>query len=162
MNLKNLKLTALINAYSAVNIPLLAFVTPRVLESSAERAMVRIRLDRRSRNHLGVMYFGALAMGAELSIALTALSAIRESGQKIDFIFKGFSAEFLKRADGHVNFICDEAPAVAALIEKAKTSSERCEKTFKGYALVPANGREPVMNYSLTLSVRNRSLQGPV
>ncbi len=159
MNLKNLKLTALINVYSAVQIPLLAFITPRVLESSSERAVVRVRLDRRSRNHLGVMYFGALAMGAELSIALTALSAIRESGQKIDFIFKGFTSEFLKRADGHVNFICDEAAGVAELIEKAKTSPERCEKKFNGYAIVAKNGTEPVMKYTLTLSVRNRSLQ---
>lgn len=148
----------MINAYSALNIPLLAFITPRVIEAGTERSVVRVRLDRRSRNHLGVMYFGALAMGAELSIALRALTAIPESGQKIDFIFKDFSAEFLKRADGHVDFICEEAAAVKELIDKAAVSGDRFEKAFHGYAIVPSKGTEPVMKYKLTLSVRNRSL----
>ena len=94
----NLKLSALINLYSAVNIPLLSAITPRVMELSDGRSMVRVRLDRRTRNHLNVMYFGALAMGAELSVALKAITAIQKSGKKIDFIFKDFQAEFLKRA----------------------------------------------------------------
>lgn len=157
MNVKNLKLTALINAYSMVQIPLLGFITPQVTTNTSARTSVRVRLDRRTRNHLGVMYFGALAMGAELSIALRAITAIADSGQKIDFIFKNFKADFLKRADGHVEFVCDEAKNVKALIEKAAKSSERLEKTFKGYAIVPSRGREPVMTYALTLSVRNRS-----
>jgi acyl-coenzyme A thioesterase PaaI-like protein len=157
LNLRNLKLTALINAYSAIQIPLLAFLTPRVIEATDERSVVRIRLDRRSRNHLGVMYFGAMAMGAELSIALRALTAISESKQKIDFIFKDFSAEFLKRADGHVHFMCEEASAIKKMIQDSADSSERVSRTFNGVAFVPKNGDEPVMKYKLTLSVRNRS-----
>ena len=73
-------MTALINAFCAVKIPLLAFVTPRVVELTDSKTVVRIRLGMRTRNHLGVMYFGALGMGAELSIALKALEAISESG----------------------------------------------------------------------------------
>jgi hypothetical protein len=154
-----LKLTALINLYSLYAIPLLAFVSPRVIELTDKRSVVRVRLGMKTRNHLKVMYFGALAVGAELSVALKAITAIQESGKKIDFIFKDFSAEFLKRADGHVHFVCDEADKVAALIKKAETSPERLTQTFKGHALVPSKGDEPVMKYKLTLSVRNRSLK---
>ena len=158
MNLELLKLSALINAYSVVNIPLLAFVTPQVLTLDGSKSEVRVRLDRRTRNHLGVMYFGALAMGAELSIALKAITSIRSSGKRIDFIFKDFSAEFLKRADGHVHFICEEVPLVNQLIQQAAQNNERHEKTFNGYAVVPSSGPEPVMRYKLTLSVKNRSI----
>jgi acyl-coenzyme A thioesterase PaaI-like protein len=154
---ENLKLSALINLYCSVNIPLLGFITPRVVSLSDARSEVRVRLDRRTRNHLKVMYFGALAMGAELSIALRALTAIQESGKKIDFIFQDFQAEFLKRADGHVHFVCDEAAGVLALIQEAANSDERLSKTFAGYAYVPSSGTEPVMKYKLTLSVKNRS-----
>jgi acyl-coenzyme A thioesterase PaaI-like protein len=154
--LDNLKISALINAYCAVNIPLLAFVTPRVIALTDDRAEVRVRLDRRSRNHLGVMYFGALAMGAELSIALKALTAIQRSGKKIDFIFKDFSGEFLKRADGHVHFVCAEAAGVQDLINRAAASSERISETFSGFAYVPSAGDEPVMKYKLTLSVKQK------
>lgn len=157
INWQNVKLTAMINAYSALNIPLLAFITPRVLELSEARAVVRVRLDRRSRNHLGVMYFGALAMGAELSIALQALDSIQKSRQRIDFIFKNFSCEFLKRADGHVHFVCEQTGSVKALIEEAAQNSNRLEKTFQGRAIVPSQGDGPVMKYQLTLSVKNRS-----
>jgi acyl-coenzyme A thioesterase PaaI-like protein len=149
-------MTALINAYCVVKIPLLAFVTPRVIDMSDARSEVRIRLDRRTRNHLGVMYFGALAMGAELSIALRALTAISASKRRIDFIFKDFQCQFLKRADGHVHFICDEAGQVADLIARAAADTERHDATFNGYAIVPSNSGEPVMKYSLTLSVRRR------
>ncbi len=118
---------------------------------------MRVRLGMKTRNHLKVMYFGALAMGAELSIALKAITSIQESGQRIDFIFKDFQCEFLKRADGHVHFVCDEADKVEALIGKAADSSERLSQTFNGYAYVPSSSEEPVMTYKLTLSVRNRS-----
>ena len=158
MNLENLKMTALINAYSALTIPLLAFVTPTVVELGESRSMVRIRLGMRSRNHLGVMYFGALSMGAELSIALRAIKAINDSGRKVDFIFKDFQADFLKRADGHTNFVCDEGAAVAALVAETVSDFERHTKTFTGFAFVPNKGgeAEPVMKYKLTLSMKQR------
>lgn len=157
MNFENLKLTAAINAYSMINIPLLAFCTPRVVELTETRSVVRVRLDRRTRNHLKVMYFGALAMGAELSIALKCIDAIQKSGKRIDFIFKDFAVEFLKRADDHVHFVCEEASQVNDLIQQACSSNERLEKTFNGYAFVPSKGEEPVAKYTLTLSVKNRS-----
>src|SRR4051812_23425484 len=119
VNLANLKLTALINGYSALQIPLLGFITPRVVDLTDTRSEVRVRLDLRTKNHLGVMYFGALGMGAELSVALKAIQAISQSGKRIDFIFKDFSAQFLKRADGHVNFVCDQATEVRDLIQAA-------------------------------------------
>lgn len=157
MDLEALKMTAFVNALSLVKIPALAFITPRVLELGPERGVVKVRLDRRTRNHLGVMYFGALAMGAELSIALRCLKAISDSGKKIDFIFKDFQSDFLKRADGHVHFVCEEGAEIAALIQKAAGSDERFNQKFKGYAFVPSKSPEPVMTYALTLSVKQRS-----
>lgn len=157
MDLQNLKMTALINGLSLLKLPLLAFCTPQVVEMTETKSEVRIRLDFRTRNHLNVMYFGALAMGAELSIALKAISEIQKTGQRIDFIFQDFEAKFLKRADGHTNFRCIDAAGVAALIQKAANSPERFSETFTGEAYVPEKSEDPVMIYKLTLSVKNRS-----
>ncbi len=154
MNLANLKMTAIVNAYSFFKIPLLAFASPKVIDMTEARSEVRIKLGMRTKNHLGVMYFGALAMGAELSIALKAIDLINSSDKKMSFIFKDFSADFLKRADGHVHFVCDQAVKVAALVAKAEASSERQNETFDGYAYVPSNSNEPVMTYRLTLSIK--------
>lgn len=156
MDLQTLKLTALINGFSLLKIPLLAFTSPRIIESSEKKSVVKVGLGYRTRNHLGVMYFGSLAMGAELSIALRAVEEIQKSGQRIDFLFKNFKCDFLKRADGDVHFVCEEADLVGQLIHEAKASSERMERTYKGHAIVPSRGPYPVMTYELTLSVRRR------
>lgn len=157
MDFEKLKLTAMINGFSALKIPLLAFCLPRVVEMTDSRSVVSIGLGYRTRNHLRVMYFGALAMGAELSVALKCVATIPKTGKRIDFLFKDFSAEFLKRADGDVQFICDEAGEVEALIRAAAETDERLNKTFNGYAIVPTKGTDPVMKYTLTLSVKQRS-----
>lgn len=159
MSFENLKLTAFLNGLSLLKLPLLAFATPRVVEFTDTRSVVKIPLGFRTKNHLNVMYFGALAMGAELSIALKCVTEIQKSKMRIDFLFKDFSCEFLKRADGDVHFVCDQADEVAALIQKATGSPERMEKTFTGFACVPAKSDEPVMKYTLTLTVKNRSLK---
>lgn len=152
------KTNLFLKAYGFFKIPLLAYVSPKCVELSPTRSVIRIKLGRRSQNHLKVMYFGALSIGAELSIAITAVTSIYESGQKIDFIFKDFKANFLKRCDGDVHFICDEADKIRELIEKAKTSSERLEDSFKAYSTVPSKSKtDKVATYELTLSVKNRS-----
>jgi hypothetical protein len=156
MNFKNLKYTAFIQFYSLFKLPLLAFAGPRIQQLDQEKCIVKIPLGYRTRNHLGVMYFGALAMGAELSIAATAVFAIQESKQKIDFIFKDFKMNFLKRADGDVHFICIDAQSVRELIATAKSTSDRVENTFKGYAIVPSKGDTVVAEFELTLSVKKR------
>lgn len=152
------KANLILKLYGWTKIPLLAYVGPKCIELSPTRSVIKIRLNRRTQNHLKVMYFGALGIGAELCIAITAVNAIYESGQKIDFIFKNFHADFLKRCDGDVHFCCDEADKVRALIQRATQTSERLEGTFKAYSLVPSkSGQDKVATYELTLSVRNRS-----
>lgn len=158
MDFKKLKLTAFVNFYGLIKIPLVLFVNPRVVEASEKRFVIKIPLNYRTKNHLNSMYFGAMGIGAELSIAAAAVVAISESKKKIDFVFKDFTANYLKRAAGDVHFICDEADVVRGLIEEAKTNPERIERKLKGYAVVPSvNLTEAVMTYEMTLSVRNRS-----
>lgn len=158
LDVESLKMTALINGMSLAKLPLLAFISPRVIKCTGSQSIVQVGLGFRTRNHLGVMYFGALAMGAELSIALKAVQEIQRTGQRIDFLFKNFKCEFHKRADGDVQFICDEADAVADLIQRAASSPDRLEGTYKGRAIVPSKGQDSIMDYELTLTVKNRSL----
>ena len=151
-----LKMTLLVNALSIFKIPLLAFITPHIVEMTDEKVVVRVRLDRRTQNHLGVLYFGALAMGAELSVATRAIEAISASGRKVDFIFKDFQCDFLKRANGHANFVCADGLAISALVNSAAQDGERHNQTFEGYAFCPDQGEEAVMRYKVTLSVKRR------
>ncbi|MBC7467442.1 MAG: DUF4442 domain-containing protein [Bdellovibrio sp.] len=146
-----------LSLYSWTKIPLIGFCAPRVIEATNERTVLKINLGFRTKNHLGAMYFGALAIGSELCIAMLAVKKIQESGERIDFLFKDYKAEFLKRAEGDVHFICEEAQVVVEQIEEAKKSSERINRTMKAYAIVPSvSPTEKVATFELTLSVKRR------
>lgn len=57
----------LIRIFAFTKIRMLHFVAPYVVELTDERCVVRIRLNRRTRNHLNSMYFGVLAAGADMA-----------------------------------------------------------------------------------------------
>ncbi len=154
---KKIKDNLFLSLYAWSKIPLIGFCSPRVLESDGKRTVLKVPLGFRTKNHLGAMYFGALAIGAELCIAMLAVKKIQESGLRIDFLFKDFKAEFLKRAEGDVHFICEEAEVVVDQIEEAKTSVERINRTMTAYAVIPSkNPDEKVATFTLTLSVKRR------
>lgn len=155
--LENFKNNLFLSLYTWTKIPLIGFCSPRVIEINEQRSVLKVPLGYRTKNHLGAMYFGALAIGSELCIAMMAVKKIQESGLKIDFLFKDYKAEFLKRAEGDVHFICEQTQVVVDQINEAKNSTERINRTMTAYAIVPSISKtEKIATFELTLSVKNR------
>lgn len=159
--LEQIKNNLFLKLYAWTKIPLIGFCSPKVIENEGTRTVVKIALGYRTRNHLNAMYFGALAIGSELCIAMLAVKKIKEhtdaGGDRIDFLFKDYKAEFLKRAEGDVHFICEEAQAVVDQIEEAKKTEDRINRTMKAYAIVPSISlTERVAQFELTFSVKRR------
>lgn len=149
--------TMRLRLWTLAKIPLLFFLRPSVVTVTERATVIRIPLTRRSRNHLGSMYFGALCAGADLAGALTAMRRIEASGRRISLIFKDVRAQFLKRAEGDVLFSCEDGQAVAALVARAIASGEREEVPVRVVATVPDKlGAEPVADFVLTLSLKRR------
>src|SRR5512143_287412 len=111
--------TLALRLFGLARIPLLFYVGVSVAELSPERMVVRIPLRRRTRNHLGSMYFGALCIGADIAPGTLAMYLIRRQPAHISMVFKDFQAEFLKRAEGDVDFICDQGKEIAELVALA-------------------------------------------
>lgn len=144
-----------------LRIPVLLFVSPRVLELDDEGAAVGIALGWRTRNHLGSMYFGALAAGADLASGMNAFSLIRRRHPGVSLVFKDARMEFLKRADGDVVFRTRDGRSVAAAMEEAVRTGERVTVPVHVAATVPSRyGDEPVARFTLGLSLRDRRAQG--
>ncbi len=157
--MQNFKNNLFLSLYAWTKIPLIAFCSPKIIEMSDTRTVLKIKLGFRTKNHLSAMYFGALAIGSELCIALLAVKKIKDSGVAIDFLFKDYNAQFLKRAEGDVLFICEEAHVVIEQINQAKNSTERINRTMTAYAIVPSiSETERVATFTLTLSVKRRNL----
>lgn len=157
--LERLKQTFGMRLFGWLKIPLLASVRPSVVELSATRCVVRVPLRRWTRNHLGSMYFGALAIGADCAGGLLAMDQIRRSGQKVSLVFKAFQATFLKRPEADVYFICEDGEAIRDQVTRALASEERITEPMAIRAAVQAaDGTfEPVAEFILELSLKRQS-----
>jgi len=142
-----------------LKIPLLASVHPSVVELTEARCVVRIPLRRWTRNHLGSMYFGALAIGADCAGGLLAMDQIKRSGGGISLVFKAFQATFLKRPESDVYFICEEGEAIRDQVRRAQEAEERITEPMHVQAAVklPDGAFEPVAEFTLELSLKRRA-----
>ena len=140
-------------------IPLLASVRPTVVELSETRCVVRLPLRRWSRNHLGSMYFGALAIGADCAGGLLAMAAIRRAGGGVGLVVKAFRADFLKRPEADVYFICNAGAAIQDQVARALASGERITEpmAIQAAVLAPDGTYEPVAEFVLELSLKRKA-----
>lgn len=158
-----LKQTLQVRALGWWKIPLIAAVRPRVIEMSDTRCVILIPLRRRTRNHLGSMYFGALSIGADIAGGLLAVQLIRAERAKVSLAFKSFRADFLKRPESDVYFVCEEGARIRALVETTLSSDERHTEPIALRAEVRPDGGAPetVAEFVLDLSLK-RSDKGSI
>lgn len=155
--MERLRATLLLRMFGLFKIPMIFFAGPSVVEVNPERCVLRIPLGWRTRNHLGGMYFGTLATGADCAGGLAAMARIRETGADVSVIFKDFHAEFLKRAESDVFFTCPDGAVIARQIDAANRSGERVSFPIHIIATCPATfGEDPVAKFVLTLSLKRR------
>ena len=156
--LQRFKETLGLRIFGWLKIPLLAAVRPSVVELSEDRCVVRLPLCRRTRNHLGSMYFGALAIGADCAGGLLAMDQIKRSGGKVALVFKSFQATFLKRPEADVYFICEDGPAIRDQVRRALESESRITEPMAIRAAVKlADGTfDPVAEFQLELSLKRK------
>jgi acyl-coenzyme A thioesterase PaaI-like protein len=137
-------------------IPLLGSLRPAVVELGEDRCVIRVRLRRWTRNHLKSMYFGAMAMGADCAGGIIAVEQIRRRGVKVSLVFKSFHAEFLRRPESDVFFICEEGARIRDLLERVLASDQRLGEPIAVTAAVRTaeGGYDPVARFVLELSLK--------
>ena len=82
---------------------------------------------------------------------------IRESKRNVILIFKDLKANFLKRAEGDVQYICNESKKIAQAVDKTLQTGERVNIPVPVIATVPEKfGDEPVAEFSITLSLKEK------
>ncbi|MBX7148985.1 DUF4442 domain-containing protein [bacterium] len=151
----NWKQTLAIRAFSLKNLPLLFLIRPQIIEMNEKRCEAVIPLNYLTRNHVKSMYFGVLAMGADLAGGLSMVDAIEKTGNKVGFIFKDFTANFIKRAMSDVHFICEEGEIATKAVKETLKTKKRVNATVNMYATTPkVSGDEHVAEFTLTLSVK--------
>lgn len=141
--------------FGRFQVAMIGYLKPRLIKLTTQEIVLCIPLNRRSRNHLNSMYFGALAVGADLAGGLHAFYHADEAKCKVSLAFKSFEANFLRRPEADVYFVCKEGETVKQLIEESKTLGARINKNInvKAYTQYP-NHPEEVANFTLELSIK--------
>ena len=141
--------------FGRFQIPLIGYLRPRLISLDEQKIVVRIPLRRRSRNHLHSMYFGALAVGADLAGGMHGFYHSQLAQCKVSLAFKSFQAQFLRRPESDVYFVFDEGAAVKAMIAESKLTGERINKSLPIKAYVNYLEKpEEVAHFVLELSMK--------
>lgn len=139
-------------------IRMIGFVGAKLVTYNENKTVVKIPLNRRTRNHLGSMYFGSLATGADVTGAWIAFDYLARTKAPVSIVFKDINAKFLKRADGDVYFTCTNGPEVVKAFEATIADNERKNIPLLVTATVPSKYQdEPVAEFNMTLSMRAKT-----
>jgi hypothetical protein len=151
--------TAMVRLWSLQNVFFLWLASPKIVELTPDRCVVRIPLNWRTRRRdIRAMYLGTLCMGADVAAGLISFQLVRERKLNVSFVFKDIKGEFLKRAEGDVFFTNNDGPVIQELLRRTIETGERQEAAVHVIATVPSKlGDEPVARFELTLSLKRRS-----
>ena len=137
-------------------IPLLFYCRPKIILLTNQKVQFKIKLKRRVKNHLGSMYLGALAVGADLASGYFAFHYLQKHKKSISLIFKDFHADFYRRSMDDVLFTCDMGKEIKDLIDKSLVTDKRLNLPVTVIATVPSISDEVVAKFTLTLSVKTK------
>ena len=136
---------------------MIGYCRPRVVNVSDTEVVLSIPLNRRTRNHVGSMYIGAMTVGVDFVTGLTAMTSIKKSKKNIVLIFKDLKSSFIKRAEGETFFTCNHTKEIKAAVKKVVDSKQRVNIEVPIIATVPEKfGDEPVAEFTITLSMKEK------
>lgn len=133
-------------------IRLIGYVRPRLDVLDDNQVCITINLRRRSKNHLNSMYFGAMAVGADLAGAIHGFYFSEKYGVKSSIAFKEMNAKFLKRADSDTRFICKDGALLEQALLQSKETGERLNQQVKVLAYNTSD--EVVAEFELITSIK--------
>lgn len=136
-------------------VAMIGYLKPRLVKLTDEEIVICLPLRRRSRNHLNSMYFGALSVGADLAAGLHGFYHADLAESKVSLVFKSFQAQFLRRPEADVYFVCTEGNTVKAMIQETINTKERVTKPIHigAYTNYPEQTNK-VADFILELSVK--------
>lgn len=144
--------------FGIFKVAMIGYLRPRIVTLNDKTIVVKIKLGRRSRNHLNSMYFGALAVGADIAGGLHGFYHADKCKSKISLIFKSFHANFLYRPESDVYFVCNMGDTVQSMINETIETKQRVNKPIEITAYTDyLNNPKAIANFTLGLSLRSIS-----
>ena len=135
-----------------MKIPIIRYTKPKLLAIDDTTVRVKIKLRRRTKNHLSSMYFGALSVGADIAGGIQVFYFSKKMDRKVSFAFKGMNAQFLKRAESDIVFESNEGQKIQKAMEKSLIEGSRINDSIMVEA--KNDSGEIVATFEMIVSVR--------
>lgn len=135
-----------------MKIPMIRYTRPKLLAIDDNTVRVKIKLKRRTKNHLSSMYFGALSVGADIAGGIQVFYFSKKMDRKVSFAFKGMNAQFLKRAESDIVFESNEGQKIQKAMEKSLIEGSRINDSIMVEA--KNDSGEVVATFEMIISVR--------
>ena len=151
--------TILINIWCFINIRLISFVGVRIVKADESGTIVRLKVNRKTKNHLNSMYMGAQIIGAEIGPIFYAIKYCELRGYQINSEYKDVKASFMKKTRGkYVYFHFEDTKRISDILEECSKVNERKfdEVTLKAYDSDDFNSKSLVSEFNFTATFRKR------
>ncbi|MFC3908654.1 hypothetical protein ACFORL_06135 [Legionella dresdenensis] len=136
-------------------VPLIGHLKPKLISLDSRKIVIMLPLNQRSKNHFNTMYFGALAVGADLACGFHGFYHAEQEKVKISLAFKSFRAQFLKRPESDVYFISEMGEQVKEMLDESKAGNSRVNRMIKVNAYINyLKNPELVAEFELELSIK--------
>jgi len=154
----NFKDTLWVRYFTFRKIPMIFYTRPSVIELSENRCIMKIPFKRKNQNHLGSMYFGVLAVGADLAGGIMAMKIIRKSKKKVSLLFKNITGDFISRVERDAYFICEDGDNISeATLQTIKTKERVNIPVTINVKTSLSPESEILAKFVLTLSLKDKS-----
>ena len=144
------------NVFAQDKVPMIGFCQPTLISLTPSSCETAIPLISNTKNHVNSLYFGALAVGADITAGFLAIWLSQQSDHFIEVVFKDFQADFIKRALATTHFHCDSGELIQQMIDETTESKERVNRSIPIIATTPSLSDDVVAKFSLTLSCKRK------
>lgn len=142
-------------SFGRFKVPLIGHLKPRLITLTDHVIVIKLKLNRRSKNHLNSMYFGALTVGADIAGGLYGFYHAKRANVTLSLAFKSFQAQFLRRPESDVFFVCNKGNLVKEMVMKSKKTKERINQPIEVIAYTHYEQQpEEVARFILELSLK--------
>ena len=142
--------------YLLYRLPAAFFSGIKIRELGEERCVTSVPFKWLTQNPFRSTYFASLAMAAEMSTGMLALSNVYKRIPPISMLVTKMEAVYFKKATGITTFTCTDGAAIAATIEKAIQSSEGV--SIKARSTGVNENDEQVAEFFITLSFKAKKM----
>jgi hypothetical protein len=138
-----------------LRLPSAWFSGVRIVEFSAQQAVVSVPYKWFSKNPFGSTYFACLSMAAEMSTGILAMSAVYQRNPPVSMLVTAMQAKFQKKAKDITTFSCQQGMEIKLAIEQCINTNAAV--SIEAYAIGRNKAGELVAEFSFTWSFKPKS-----